>query len=79
MNYTIKYKRRFFWKTIKNCISHNYTKPKDGQDKLWVLTDKGGFEINEWSKCSIKLGEDWVKYIEHCEKVRLEFEAKGKK
>ena len=59
MEYLFKFKKRrcFFWNSVK-IIGHRYDK---NQDKMILYIKNGSVEeIAEWSKCSIRLGVDWV-------------------
>jgi len=57
MSYKFKYKKSFFWHTIK-AVGHNYL-PE--QDKMVIYSEDGSLrEIAQWSKHEVALGTDWV-------------------
>jgi hypothetical protein len=56
-SYKLKYRRWFFFKTLK-IIGHRY---EAGPDKFIAFFEDGSIdEIPKWSKCYVKLGVDWV-------------------
>lgn len=57
MDYTVHYKKYFFWKKIK-VKGHRFEKEIDRMD--FYLPDDTVFSIGQWSKCDMKLGLDWV-------------------
>ena len=68
MNYIFKYRRGWFWKSIK-AIGHKY---EESQEKMVVYLANGGVqEIKQWKNCEVKLGSDW--YVET--KKQMEKEA----
>jgi len=77
MNYTITYRRRFLYTKIRGCIGHKYDAT---QNKLCIFLDseRGLIEIKNWDKHEVKLGNDWVKYVDAQHKAEIEQEAKGK-
>lgn len=67
-NYSFKFKKRFFWKTVK-AIGHRYEKEIDRMD---VYLEKGEiFSISQWSKYDLFLGIDWVLFT----KTQMENES----
>lgn len=57
MKYLLKYRRRFFWKKVV-VIGHRY---EELFDKLVIYLEDGGVEeICRWSKCDLRLGQDWA-------------------
>ena len=58
MTYSIKVRRRWFWKTYKKLIGHGIDKD---QNKMQLFFSNGSImEIKDWDKCEIFLGTDWV-------------------
>ncbi len=61
--YNFKYKRygRFFYKTLKDVVGHNYL---PDQNKMVVYFKSGRVvEIPHWNSCGVDLGTDWVNYV----------------
>ncbi len=57
MTYVFKYRRRFFYRSVK-VMGHQWNAE---QNKMTLYLPDGSIEeIAEWTKCSIKLGADWV-------------------
>lgn len=55
--YMFKYKRRFFFRTVKNCKAHDYKKDIDRMD---VFQDDCILSIPKWSECTLVLGKDFM-------------------
>lgn len=66
--YKFKYKKYFFWKTIK-AIGHRYDKDIDRMDIYH--TDGSITSVPKWSQYHLILGTDWVLYT----KKQMEKEA----
>jgi len=58
MKYIFKYRRKWFWKKIKNVKGHDYNKEND-----WMIIyfDEGLRTIKKWSDCELELGSDWFR------------------
>lgn len=57
MKYRFRYKNGLFW-TSKTVVGHRWDKD---QDKMVLYKHDGAIEeIACWSKCSVRLGIDWV-------------------
>jgi hypothetical protein len=55
--YNFKYKRRFFFKSLKNAVGHHHHAQVDRMD---VHFQNGSIlSIPEWSRCYLKLGPDF--------------------
>lgn len=57
MKYKFKYKRRFFFKTIKNVIGHNFDLDSNRMD---IFLDHKIISIPKWSECEMVLGSDFL-------------------
>lgn len=57
MKYTFKYRKGFFWKTIKLAKGHAMN---DSGTRMDVFLDDGIISISEWDKCDMKLGSDFM-------------------
>lgn len=57
MTYKFKYKRFFFYKTIKNVKGHAFDLDSDRMD---IFTIDGIISIGNWSKYDMKLGSDFL-------------------
>jgi len=57
MTYKFKYKRNFFYKTLKNAIGHNYDVNSDRMD---VYFDDKIISLPKWSECTLILGQDFI-------------------
>lgn len=57
MTYTFKYKRGFFWKTLRKTKGHDY---QESQDKMDVFFGDKIMSISKWSECDLKLGADFI-------------------
>ena len=57
MEYKIKIRRRFFWKTIK-AVGHKLVAEIDRMDIF--LKDGSIYSVGQWSKYDVILGTDWV-------------------
>lgn len=56
MLYDFKYRRGWFWKTLK-VMGHNLEKDND---KMIVYFQDGSlYGIHKWSECDLRLGTDW--------------------
>jgi hypothetical protein len=55
--YDFKYKRWFFFRTVKNCKAHNY---KQDIDRMDVFQDSRILSIPKWSECTLVLGKDFM-------------------
>lgn len=57
--YVLRWHRRLFWHRITDVIKHLYD---SNQDKLIVFRapDGASQEICGWSRCTARLGKDWV-------------------
>lgn len=55
--YAFKYKRRFFFRTIKSCKGHSYNVEMDRMD---VFQDDCITSIPKWSQCTLVLGKDFM-------------------
>lgn len=69
VQYKFKYKRFFFWRTIKGVTGHNLDSDLDRMDVF--IGGKGIMSISPWSKYDMYLGEDFLL----AEKDRMETEA----
>lgn len=69
MSYTLKYKRKFFWETIKNVIGHNLDSTE--HDRYVIYKKDEILTIPKWSECSLKLGSDFMLF----QKNEMEKEA----
>lgn len=68
MRYILKYKKRFFWRTVKNAKGHKLDMELDRMD---IFLDNGIVSISNWSKCDMKLGADFLLF----QKNEMENEA----
>ena len=57
MRYNFKYKRRFFWRTIKNVKGHSLN---TSTGHMEIFLDAGIRSIHKWSNCDLKLGSDFI-------------------
>lgn len=57
MLYNLKYKRRFFWKTIR-VDGHRIDTANNRMDLF--MPDGSVLSLGKWSECDLKLGSDWV-------------------
>lgn len=68
MKYKFTWKKRWVWRT-ELVTGHRYQKEFD---KMTLYYPNGALsEIPEWSKCYVRLGEDWVLAV----KTQMEKEA----
>lgn len=57
MLYKIKYRRRFFWKTLV-IAQHHLLKDLDRMDLFFP--DGSVLSLSQWSRYDMRLGVDWV-------------------
>lgn len=57
MTYKFKYKRNFFWRTIKGIKGHSVDSKLDRMD---IFLEDGIFSIAKWSEYDMKLGSDFL-------------------
>jgi hypothetical protein len=55
--YNFKYKRWFFFKSLKNVVGHHHHAQMDRMDVHFQ--DGSILSIPQWSKCYLKLGSDF--------------------
>lgn len=57
MAYKFKYRRKWFWHSIK-VAGHKYD---PAQDKIILYLENGAIrEIKDWKNCEVNLDTDWV-------------------
>lgn len=63
MKYKFNYKKTFFWHSVE-VVGHALERNPDGtynNNKMVLYYENGGIEVlSDWSKCSLRLGLDWV-------------------
>lgn len=57
MTYKFKFKRKFFYKTYKKVIGHNYSQEIDKMD---VFFEDKIISIPKWNECYLVLGNDFL-------------------
>lgn len=68
MTYKFKYKKRFFWKTIKNAKGHLFIPDANRMD---IFMEDGILSLSNWDKYDIYLGSDFLLF----QKDEMEKEA----